>query len=470
MTEIEVIPTPSLGDQSYLLISGDEALVVDPQRDAWRLVAACQGRGVVLRYVLETHVHNDYVSGAVEVRAATGARIVGPAEAHYGFDHLAVADGDEVRLGDLTVRAMRTPGHTPEHTSYLVLGDPRDPAAAPLAVLTGGRLIVGGAGRTDLLGARRADELARAQYRSLQRLALLPDQTWVLPTHGAGSFCAAQARSGRAMSTVGRERRTNPALLAADEDAFVRRHAAGRTPRPTYYRHMPAINRAGPEVLTRVPELPALPVEDVTRRIAAGAWVVDGRDRAAFAAAHLPGSLNVELDDSFASYVGWLVPFGAPLLLVLPDPVPEAAATAVTQLLRIGYEQVAGYLAGGVPAWRTAGLPLRGYPVADATEVPPPGAAVLVLDVRQPSELEAGTIPGSRAVFVGDLPTGLADLPPGVPVWTICASGRRAALAASLLDRAGIPVTAVTRGGVPDWLKDQRHREPQEAQRDRLLR
>jgi Zn-dependent hydrolases, including glyoxylases len=449
MTEIETISTRSLGNSSHLLVSGDEAALVDPQRDAWRMLRACRSRGLTLRYVFETHVHNDYVSGALEVSAQTGAQVVAPRGGRYAFAHRAVADGDEIALGEVTVRAMETPGHTPEHTSYVVFGDGHP---TPLAAFTGGSLMCGAAGRTDLLGDQHTAELTRAQYRSLRRLALLPDATPVLPTHGAGSFCAAGASAGGPTSTIGAERRTNPALLVADDADFVQERLALFAPHPTYYRHMAPINRTGPVLLGAPPTVPALSATTVARLVDAGVTVVDARDRRSFAAAHLPGSVNVELDDAFASYVGWVVPFGAPLVLVLPDPVAVSAAEAAAQLLRIGYDSVAGFLAGGVHRWQAAGRSVRSYRVAGIAQLAARLGQVHVLDVRQPRELQFGGIPGSLQIFVGDLPGRLADIPRSREVWTVCASGRRAALAASLLDRAQIPVTAVTSGGVPDLL------------------
>ena len=446
MTDIQLIRTPSLGDNSYLLASGDEAAIVDPQRDVWPVLRACRQRGLTLRYVLETHVHNDYVSGAQEARAATGARVVAPARGRYTFDHLPVVEGDEIVLGDLAVRVMETPGHTPEHVSYLVVDDRR-----PAAVFTGGSLIAGSAGRTDLLGTEAANDLTRAQFRSLRRLAALPETTGVLPTHGAGSFCARSAASGSPTSTIGAERRTNPALLITDEERFVRERLTGLPRFPAYYRHMAPINRAGARVLRRAPALRALTPDQVARLSTREGWVVDARDRRSFAAEHVPGSINDELDFGFASYLGWIVPFGAPVALVLPEPVAESAREAVVQLLRIGYDRVAGYLDGGIDAWLASGRKVRSYPVADIGRLAAQDGRIDVLDVRQPFEVEQGRIPGSTHVFVGDLAANLPHPRPGREVWTVCASGRRAAIAASLLDRAGIPVTAVTSGGVPDY-------------------
>ncbi|MFI8961640.1 rhodanese-like domain-containing protein [Streptomyces sp. NPDC053493] len=452
MHEIEVMTTASLGDSSYLLVSGDEAVVVDPQRDSWELAERCARRGVRIRYVLETHVHNDYVSGALELRAATGAVVAGPARAPYAFDHLPLAEDDEITVGDVTVRAMETPGHTAEHTAYLVLDEPGGPPAAVSAVFTGGSLLVGSAGRTDLSGAGHTEELARAQYRSLRRLTLLPDATRVLPTHGAGSSCAAGpvSRARDRTTTVGAERRGNPALAPPDETAFVARRATGLPPYPAYYRHMARLNRSGPAVLGGPPAARPLSPAVVAGLAGEGAQILDGRGRAAFAAGHVPGSLCEELDDRFASLVAEVVPFGTRLVLVLPEPEEEAAREALVQLLRIGYENVAGVLAGGTGSWEAAGRPLRTFPTADATELAARLGEVLALDVR-PDRPEGG-VPGTLAVPLAELPARVGALRRDREIWPFCGSGRRASVAAGLLARAGIPVRPVTHGGAADLM------------------
>ncbi|MFD7626464.1 rhodanese-like domain-containing protein [Streptomyces sp. NPDC059851] len=447
MNEIEIMTTASLGDTSYLLVSGDEAALVDPQRDSWELMESCADRGVRIRYALETHVHNDYVSGALEVRAATGATVAGPARAPYAFDHLGLAEGDEITIGDVTVRALETPGHTVEHTSYLVFDGPRP---EPAAVFTGGSLLVGTAGRTDLSGPDHTEELARAQYHSLRRLALLPDTTRVLPTHGAGSSCSAGPAAEERTTTVGAERRTNPALTTAEEE-FVSGRMTGLPPYPAYYHHMAPVNRSGPPVLGGPPPLRPLTPAAVEGLAGGGAQIVDGRDRAAFAAAHLPGSICEELDDRFASLVAEVVPFGTRLVLVLPEPAEEAGREAVRQLLRIGYDDIAGHLVGGVDAWAAAGRPLRSFRTADAAELAGHLAERRILDVRP--EHPDGGIPGALVVPLAELPRRLGALPRDREFWTVCGSGRRATIAASLLDRAGIPVTAVTRGGAGDLMR-----------------
>jgi glyoxylase-like metal-dependent hydrolase (beta-lactamase superfamily II)/rhodanese-related sulfurtransferase len=441
--DLELFVTGGLGDNSYLLISGDEAAVVDPQRDAWRFLAAAQARGVTIRAVLETHVHNDYVSGSHEIRAATGAQIVAPARGRYEFPHQPADEGDELLLGDLRLVAMATPGHTFEHISWLV-NDGRTAAA----VFTGGSLLVGSAGRPDLLGDEFTEGLTREQYATLRRLAALPAATRVLPTHGAGSFCVAAMPATERTSTIGTERRENPLMAARDLTEFSAELRSELMAYPAYYAHMAPINRRGAPVLGGRPGIPALTQPEITRAAGAGAWVIDARDRADFAAAHIPGSVNIELNSGFASYAGWLLPFDAPLILVLPEPADESLAEAVTQLLRIGWAQPLGYLDGGIAAWSGE---LRSYPVADPAGLcyaMARGEEPLVLDVRQELEWAWGTIPGSRLMFVADLPARLGGIPRDRPAWVICSNGHRASIAASLLDRAGIPVRLVATGGV----------------------
>ncbi len=449
--DVEVFVTDGLGDSSYLVRSGDEAALVDPQRDAWRFLRAAERTGARIRAVLETHVHNDYVSGAGEVHAATGAEVVAPAAGGYRFPHHPAAEGDEVRVGDLRLVAMATPGHTPEHLAWLAH---EGEAATPRAVFSGGSLLVGSAGRTDLLGPELAGELAHAQFGSIRRLAALPDEVEVLPTHGAGSFCVAAMPATRRTTTIGQERRDNLLVRAADEDAFTAELRSEVMAWPAYYRHMAPINRAGARVLGHLPRLPAVPPDVLAERAQAGAWVVDGRDRDAFAAAHIPGSVNIELNAGFASYVGWMLPFDAPLLLVLPDPRDRSVEEATAQLVRIGWTRLEGHLAGGIDAWRASGGELRSYETGTVEQLCDQtlrGEQPLVLDVRQQLEWAWGTIPGSEQVFVADLPGRLGSLPRNGTVWVICSNGHRASIAASLLDRAGIPVRLVGAGSVAQW-------------------
>jgi glyoxylase-like metal-dependent hydrolase (beta-lactamase superfamily II)/rhodanese-related sulfurtransferase len=450
--DLELFVTPGLGDNSYLVASGDEAIVVDPQRDVARFLSAAESRGVRIRHILETHIHNDYLSGAMEIRRATGAEIVGPRKGGYEFPHRPVDEGDEITVGDLVLTVIDTPGHTFEHVAYVAREAGGD---QPVAVFTGGSLMVGGAGRTDLLGPASTDELTRAQYRSLRRLAGLPSSVQVLPTHGAGSFCGAGPSNPARTSIMGDELTQNRALLAGSEDDFVRQQLEGLLAYPTYYAHMAPLNRRGPRPLADVATPRPLSAQDVADRERGGVWVIDARWRIPFARAHVPGSLNVELVDSFGSYVGWVVPFDEPLILVLPDPLEESLDRAQTQLLRIGYEHVEGYLDGGIVAWQAAGLPTDTYPTAGLEELcraHRAGRVPHLLDVRQQTEWDAGHIADSDHVFVGDLPGRIDEVSKDGEVWVVCATGHRASTAASILDRNDRSVRLVEGTGVNDFL------------------
>ena len=364
--DLEIVLTPGLGNATYLLASDGEAVVVDPPRDAWRVTAVADARGWRLTHVVETHVHNDYLSGALELRAARRAEIVAPARGRYAFEHRGVDEGDTVEVGGLRLVARATPGHTPRAPG---LGGPAEGADGPSAVLTGGSLLVGSAGRTDLLGADATDELTRAQFASLRELAACRT-TWrsCRPTDRAASARPVRSTASRT-STIGTERRMNPLLAASDEAAFRAALLGGLGAYPTYYEAMAPINRAGPLVLGRPAVPPPLDAAAFAAAVAAGAHVVDGRPRAEFAAGHLPGSTNIELTDSFASYVGWFVPFGAAVALVLPEPLEEALEEAAVQLFRIGYDRVVGGLAGGSRRGRLRGAG-RGLPDDDDRGAP----------------------------------------------------------------------------------------------------
>jgi hydroxyacylglutathione hydrolase len=458
--ELDVLVTPGLGDNSFLVASGGEAAIVDPQRDVSRFLELAESRGLKIRYVIETHVHNDYISGALELHEATGAEIAAPAGGGYRFDHRSMSEGDEIALGDLVLVAMATPGHTPEHLAYVLK---EAGSGRPLAVFTGGSLMVGGAGRTDLLGPELTDELTRSQFRTLRRLAALPDDVQVLPTHGAGSFCGAGPSPKERTSTMGQEKAQNPALATTDETAFVGQQLSGLLAYPTYYGSMAQINRSGPGRLRDVPQPRGLTPREVAGRMDSGVCVVDARWRVQFARAHIPGSVNVELDDTFASYTGWIVPFGEPLLLIVPDPVEESLEEAFTQLLRVGYERVEGYLQGGIEAWRADGRPVASYRVAGLDELCrswQAGKVGNLLDVRQQTEWNEGHVEGSQHIFVGDLAGRVGEVTEDKESWAICATGHRAAIAASLLDRSGRPTRLVEGTGVTDFLA---HCAPQDG-------
>jgi hydroxyacylglutathione hydrolase len=397
--------------------------------------------------VLETHVHNDYVSGGPALARSHGAPYLVPRGAGYTLEHTPMGEGEEVGVGEVRLRALHTPGHTPHHTSYAVVDN-----GVERAVFTGGGLLVGACGRTDLISPDHTEELTRAQYRSAQRIGSIGEATAIAPTHGAGSFCAASAASADTWSTVARERLRNPAFLVSGEDEFVRTQLSGLPAYPAYYSHMAALNRRGLEGWVERP-VPALTPEEVERKRDAGAVIVDGRPRDVFARQHVLGSVNIELDPSLGTYVGWLLPFGCPLVLVLEE--GQDAREAARQCGRIGIESIAGVLDGGVAAWTASGRNVGSHATSDVTGLRRAlGAeAGSALDVRQDSEWADGHVPGARHVHVADLVARLEELRHmDEPVYVYCRTGHRAAIATSLLERAGIRAVAVD-GGFPDWVE-----------------
>lgn len=433
MLAVEVIATEELGDRSYLAHDGRVAVVIDPQRDLDRIEAALARLGLRCALVAETHLHNDYVSGGYQLARATGADYAVSAHERVDFDRHPVRDGDVLRAGTLTVRVVATPGHTDHHVSYVVA----DGAGTP-AVFSGGSLLYGGVGRTDLVDPARTDELARAQYRSVRRLAdALPGAACLFPTHGFGSFCAAGATGDAPRGTVADERRANDALREPDEARFVDRLVAGLIAYPAYYAHMAARNRSGPAPIDlSAPE--SFCPNELRDRIAAGEWVVDLRDRTAYAADHIAGTIGIGLAPQFGTWLGWLIPWGTPLTLIGRS--AEQVAAAQRQLVRIGIDRPAGH-ALGEPADLAGPDRRRGYPVASFDDVAR-RAPALLLDVRRDDEWAASRIPGALHIPLHHLLSRLADVPAG-PVWVHCAAGYRASIAAGLLDRAGREVVCV---------------------------
>jgi hydroxyacylglutathione hydrolase len=439
MPEVITIETPALGDRSYLVHDGAKAFVVDPQRDIERVLAAAGSRGLEITHVLETHIHNDYVTGGFALASQTGAAYVVAASEDVSFERVAVADRDRIAVGSLTVTALHTPGHTPGHLCY-VLGDA---AQDSIAVFTGGSMLYGAVGRTDLISPEQTEQLTRAQYRSVRRLAAeLPAGAAVYPTHGFGSFCSATPTTGTS-STIGNQRQLNIALRS-DEDAFVKELIGGLSAYPRYYAHMGPANRRGPRAAGLARPAQADPAE-LRRRIAAGEWVVDLRERKAFARAHLTGTVSVELGDPFGTYLGWILPWGAPVTLI--GDRPEQVVEAQLQLSRIGIDRIAAAATGPAEELASGGR-MSSYRVTDfgalAAEWSRPG--LVVLDVRRPDEWRAGHLAGAVHIPFWEVAQRAAEVPAG-EVWVHCASGFRASIGASVLERAGRQVVHID----DDW-------------------
>jgi hydroxyacylglutathione hydrolase len=428
-----------LGNSSYLVDLGcGRALVVDPVRHPGGYLAEAERRGLDIAYAVETHLHADFVSGGREL-AALGATVLAPAAGGHGFPIRPVAPDEELGLGGLTLRALPTPGHTPEHLAYLLLD-----GRSPVALFSGGSLLVDAVARTDLIAPEETEPLARSLWRSLHEHVLsLPDDLPVYPTHGAGSFCSAPA-GGERTTTIGRERRSNPLLAAPHEDAFVKQLLSGLGSYPPYFLRLRAVNRRGPRLYgPAAPVLPAVAPEHVRRLDRSGAWLVDVRPVEAFATAHVPGSLSIPLRPQFASWLGWVIPDHVPVVFVLD---PDQDRTEVVRQARgIGYEALLGELEGGIAAWRAAGFPTASIPV-----VPVEAATGQVIDVRQRPEFVAGHVPGSRNVELGAITD--ADVSGG-PVALMCGHGERAMTAASLLARNRRSAVTVLVGGPGAWAR-----------------
>ncbi|MFD0115895.1 rhodanese-like domain-containing protein [Streptomyces sp. NPDC058320] len=437
----DTIEIEGLGNRHYLAGGARAAVAVDPPRDIDQVIAAAARRGVRITHVVETHIHNDYVTGGLELARVTGAAYLVPAAAQVAFSRVPVHDGDVIEIDEeLSLRALATPGHTPHHTAYVL-----EEAGTPVAAFTGGSLLMGTVGRPDLVEPRLTENLARAQHASAHRLATeLPDDTSILPTHGFGSFCSSGQAAGEA-STIGREKAVNAALIQ-DVDSFVAGLLAGLEDVPAYYAHMGPANSAGPDPVDLTAPRRADAAE-IGVRLAAGEWVVDLRNRVAFAQGHVAGSFNFEADGKIATYLAWMIPWGKPVTLLAET--PQQLADAQRELVRVGIDHPAAAATGSPSDWLRPGeLPasFRRAAFADLAaelsraEVPP-----VVLDVRRDSERADGYVEGSVHIPVHALHQRIDEVPAG-QVWVHCAGGMRAGIAASLLDAAGRDVVAVDDG------------------------
>lgn len=437
-----------LGNDAYLLVSGQAAVAIDPARDVRPYLEAAEERGARIAAVLETHLHADFVSGARQL-ATDGATIYASGSGGLQLPHHPLSDGERVELDGIALMVLATPGHSPEHVAFVV-------ECEPPFLFSGGALIPGGAARTDLLGEERIVELARMLYRTLhERLAGLPDDTVVHPTHGGGSFCstgggASAAGAEDRSTTLGFERKHNPLLQAESEDEFVEMLVTGYGLFPPYFLRLREVNRRGPRLLDRPLSPPRLEPSEVQGELATGAWALDVRRPERYAVGHLRGAVAVPPDRSFAVRLGWVVPFGTRLVLIAED--EGAAARASMKAAGIGYEDVAGWTT--FEQLRDAALPVAETPLVDADEfaakletMDPP----TVVDVRNPPEWAYGTVPGALTIEFGALRDEIPEELRRGPVVTYCASGARAALVASLLERAGQDDVAIFPGGPKEW-------------------
>jgi glyoxylase-like metal-dependent hydrolase (beta-lactamase superfamily II)/rhodanese-related sulfurtransferase len=452
MAQVWTVTDEGLANSSYVAqVADGVAVAVDPGRDPRPYLDLAAAHGLRIGFVAETHVHADFVSGGREL-AGLGAQLLAPVGSGLAFGHEELRDGQEMDLGGLILRAVATPGHTPEHMSYLLLD-----GSEPRAVFTGGALIPGGVARTDLSG--QAESATRAAYRSARVLLAMPDTLAIYPTHGPGSFCSSGV-AGQRHATIGREKAASP-LLAMDEHAFADALLAGLGSYPAYFGWMPAVNRRGaPRYGINRPPLAGLTpahVAELAMKGAGGATIVDTRPVGAFATAHVPGSLSIALRPAFATWLGWLADPQRPLIVVLDD--GQSRGLVVEACLKVGFDNLAGELDGGIRAWRAAGLATASIPLVEATEAATDdgrrgGGPAQVVDVRQDAEWAAGHVPGAAHRELGTLawPGGAAGLA-DEPVTVMCEHGERAMTGASLLAAGGAKAVSVVRGGPGDWAK-----------------
>ncbi len=448
----ERVVTEGLGDLSYLV--GDDAAgiaaVIDPRADVDVYVQLARSHQVAIAHILQTHVHEDFLSGASELAARVGnATLHASVEdaAPYGYAHQPLRDGDRIELGGTILTARHTPGHTPEHMAFLVAERGKEPT--PYAVFSGGSLLIDAAGRTDLLGPDRSEALTKAQYRTLYEFFLrLDDGVIVHPTHAHGSPCGAQI-GDRLASTIGYERRFNPHLQCG-EAQFMKFALDGLPPKPSYYPRLKEANTRGPAVLHGLPAIAALPPQAFSERLDRGdAALVDTRHMVAFGGGHIAGALNIGATAQLPIWAGWMLDAQQPLLLVVER---DAAIDEVLRLfVRTGFTRFAGYLAGGMTAWDNAGLPVQRTPQVTASQIHDRPGDFTLVDVRSPSEWAKGHLPGARHLYLPQLRQRAGEIPRGACIVVYCDSGYRAAIGASLLQQAGLRDVANMPGSMQAW-------------------
>jgi glyoxylase-like metal-dependent hydrolase (beta-lactamase superfamily II)/rhodanese-related sulfurtransferase len=441
-----------LAHASYFIASEGEAAVVDPQRDVDLYIDEARSGGYTIKYVIETHLHADFVSGHKELAARTGARVIFGAAAPATFEFMPVSDGDEIRIGKVTLRFLETPGHTPESISVLVF-DGNQPANVPYGVLTGDILFIGDVGRPDLLGSRvPATDLAGMLYDSLhQKLLALPDEVRVFPAHGAGSMCGRNISNERT-STIGHERRFNYALQPMPREQFIQLMTTDLPEAPAYFSRDARINMEGAPPLQDLAAPKPLPPSEIARLQKEGAIVLDVRPSAAYGTAHVPGSLHISLAGQFATWAGSLLRPQDSIVLVAED--EEQVAQARTRLARVGLDRVEGYLDGGILAWDRAGLTLQSIEQISVEELSHrlhEGAMDHVIDVRRPAEWKTGHIPSAMSLPLTHLKEDAAALDRARRIAVLCAGGFRSAIASSLLERQGFGSIANVVGGMAAW-------------------
>jgi hydroxyacylglutathione hydrolase len=438
-----------LAHASYMIGSEGEAAVIDPRRDVDLYLKAAEEQKLTIRHIFETHLHADFVSGHKELAARTGGRIYIGAKAGAAFPHVGLRDGFELHFGKVRVTALETPGHTPESTCLIITDEEKSPV--PWAILTGDTLFIGDVGRPDLSKTHSPQELAGMLYDSLHRkLLTLPDHVVVYPAHGAGSLCGRNMRDARS-STIGTERMTNYALQIKRREEFIQQLTANLPARPEYFLQDAEINREGAPPLTDLPALRQLSPVELKSRMEHGVPALDVRPGDQFADAHVPGSINIPLSGQFATWAGTVLGlFSRPLLIAETAPQIEEARM---RLARVGIEDVSGYLAGGIEAWKQAGLSVAEVPqlTADELQARLTSNALRVLDVRREGEWQAGHVAGAEWWPLDKFRAVLPHIDPHAPLAVHCKSGYRSMIACSLLKRAGYENVINVIGGFDAW-------------------
>jgi len=425
---------------------------VDPQRDVDIYLKAAAGQGLKITHIFETHLHADFVSGHVELARRTGATIHISGKAGAAFPHQPLRDGSEITLGEVRLTGLETPGHTPESMCLAVID--HDKSSQPWAVLTGDTLFVGDVGRPDLSKSHTAQQLAGMLYDSLHgKLLKLADSVLVYPAHGAGSLCGRNMRAERS-STIGAERLTNYALQIKSRDEFIRQMTENLPARPDYFLEDAQINRTGASDLVDLPELTPLSPPQFQQLIEQGTFALDVRSNADFAAAHVPGSVNIALSGQFASWAGAIIGLKARPVLIADT--PEQYSEARTRLARVGIEDPQGFLHGGIAAWKQAGLPVAELPQMTPRELSDrlQGNGLQLLDVRRESEWQAGHIAQAEWFPLDSFRVSAPDIDTDAPLAVHCAGGYRSMIACSLLRRAGVENVINVAGGFDAWRKE----------------
>lgn len=442
-----------LAQASYLIGDGGEAAVIDPRRDVDEYLAEAKAQGLTIKHIIETHLHADFVSGHLELAERTGAKIHIGHRARAGFPHVPMHEGDVVRVGQVTLRCLETPGHTPESISIAVVDEKISPQ--PCKILTGDTLFIGEVGRPDLVGTKghTAQEMAAMLYDSLwNKILKLPDQVEVYPAHGAGSLCGRNI-SKETFSTLGEQRRSNYALKPMSKDDFIALTTADLPEVPDYFAHDVETNRRGAPALAAKPRLQALSAVKTQELLRAGVTALDVRPSAQFGNGHVPGSLNIALSGMFASWAGALIGPNAKILLIADDPgmIDEAAM----RLARVGLEEIVGYLDGGIAAWEKAGLSLQQLPQWPVDEfrqqLRERGQSLQIIDVRRPAEFASGHVAGAKNIPLARLSASLGEVMRDRPTAIVCGSGYRSSAAAGILEHHGLRELYNIVGGMTAW-------------------